>query len=101
MACRILKEASVIEMLVSLGSPLLQCKTCLFVFLLSLKSFRLLFAFLFVSLPGLSLAVGMGSTKQGAGIAEIPTEMLKWYVMALCSETDSGLIVLVRLFFSV
>jgi len=56
MACKILKEVSVIEMLVSLESPMLQCRTCLFVFLLSLKSFRFLFAFLlFMSLPGFSL----------------------------------------------
>ena len=33
MACKILKEVSVIEMLVGLESPMLQCRTCLFVFL--------------------------------------------------------------------
>ena len=31
-----------------------------------------------------------------AGTAEIPMEMLKWYVTASCSETDLGLTALDR-----
>jgi len=31
-----------------------------------------------------------------AGIAEIPMEVLKWYVTASCSETDLGLTALDR-----
>ena len=58
MACKILKEVSVIEMLVSLESPMLQCRTCLFVFLLSLKSFRFLFCLSFVYVSPWFLSFG-------------------------------------------